>query len=133
MINTTTWGPDTCKCVIQYSWDSSVPQNERKHTISKIVSACQFHQGQPAADHFLAVVAENTNKNKAVNIIVANNPELITTDRDGRVIPDLSKISFSFDENRKIKLNCSGIDGTKKAAALDLIDAAIGAGKVEII
>ena len=31
-IKTTTWSPDTCDCVLHYSWDDEVPQDERVHT-----------------------------------------------------------------------------------------------------
>jgi hypothetical protein len=32
MIQTTTWRPDTCGCIISYQWDDAVPQATRTHT-----------------------------------------------------------------------------------------------------
>jgi hypothetical protein len=32
MIQTTTWRPDTCKCVITYQWDDTISENARTHT-----------------------------------------------------------------------------------------------------
>lgn len=34
MIQTTTWRPNTCKCVISYTWDDAVPPALRVHTYS---------------------------------------------------------------------------------------------------
>jgi hypothetical protein len=36
MIQTTTWHPDTCECVIEYTWDDQQKEDVRKHTFSKV-------------------------------------------------------------------------------------------------
>jgi len=32
MLQTTTWSPNTCGCVIIYQWDDSIPEASRTHT-----------------------------------------------------------------------------------------------------
>jgi hypothetical protein len=63
----TRWSPDTCDCVIEYSWDDAVPQEQRVHTVSRIVQKCSTHAklGLSDAHHFAHVLAENQRKNQA--------------------------------------------------------------------
>jgi len=68
----TTWSPDTCGCVLQYSWDSSVPAEERVHTPHAILTKCAKHS--ETADihiHHAQVLEENQRKNKAAGAIAA--------------------------------------------------------------
>jgi hypothetical protein len=39
MLQTTTWHPDTCGCVISYQWDDAVPAEQRKHTFASVDSS----------------------------------------------------------------------------------------------
>ena len=33
----TQWSPDTCGCVVTYTWDRDIPQEQRVHTPNKII------------------------------------------------------------------------------------------------
>lgn len=66
----TTWRPDTCECEVQYSWDDSVPAEERVHSLHKVVKACAEH---PADAHEVGtdmsqvhVHQKNTHKNFSI-------------------------------------------------------------------
>lgn len=93
MIQTTTWYPDTCDCVIQYQWDDKVVEDKRTHTVSNVLSSCKFHQGKPD-QVFAAVIAENQVKNKAVGMILDQTQDLKPED-----------IDFEFDGSRKLTLS----------------------------
>ena len=76
-IQRTIWSPDTCGCRIEYSWDDSIPQEERVHSVSKIIKACQHHESHPNKEiHYEDVMAENQSKNKAIGKLIENYPEL---------------------------------------------------------
>lgn len=111
MKQTTRWSPDTCGCVIEYEWDDSVKDTEREHTISRIVQPCKEHEGLGLkdADHFLQVTQENVSKNQAFEIVKAKAAE---------VNPDT--FSYSFDKDRKLVIDVSGLDleAADKAALL---------------
>jgi len=133
MIKITTWSPDTCKCVIEYQWDSDLPADQRSHTVSKIVSACKDHENQvDKTVHFESVLNENKNKNQAIDLLVKNADELTKLDDDGNKIPDLSKIDYSFDNDRNITIFATGIKSDSKTNAQTAIDVKLGAGKVMI-
>ena len=63
MQHTTRWSPDTCKCVLEYTWDDAQDENSRVHTPSNVIKACSFHIGLSLADHYKAVKGENMRKN----------------------------------------------------------------------
>ena len=57
MIKITTWRPDTCECEIEYSWDDTVPQDQRVYTAHQINRACPAHQAiANKVQHFSAVL-----------------------------------------------------------------------------
>lgn len=93
MIQTTTWYPDTCDCIIQYQWDDKIVEDKRTHNVYNILSTCKFHQGKPD-QVFSTVLAENQVKNKAVGIVADQIQDIKTED-----------ISFEFDDSRKLTLS----------------------------
>ena len=36
-VKTTRWSPDTCGCVLEYSWDDALPQEARVHVYADTV------------------------------------------------------------------------------------------------
>lgn len=38
-----TWSPDTCSCILHFSWDDSVPPEERVHTFFAAERVCADH------------------------------------------------------------------------------------------
>lgn len=93
-MNSTTWSPDTCDCVITYDWDSNSKESERTHTNYRFIKKCKEHEVQK---HDI-IIEENVMKNNAIEEIrsymsVNNNEEVVE--------------SWSFEgkaPNRKLKL-----------------------------
>jgi hypothetical protein len=97
-IQKTLWSPDTCECQIEYQWDDSVPQDQRVHTISKIVKSCQIHShhGSDKESHYADVLSENQSKNKAIGLLIKTLPNLDGKDKE---------IKWRFDNNRNVILS----------------------------
>lgn len=59
----TTWGPDTCGCSINYSWDRDSSENSRVHVYEGHNKRCQDHEHLIEEPLYNAVVEENQRKN----------------------------------------------------------------------
>lgn len=125
MIHTTRWSPDTCKCVLEYTWDDSVPESERVHTPATVVAQCEFHVSVPIEEVFAAVVDENAHKNKVINEIAVSLPTYAKeeTNQKGEktVTPDLDKLSWLFDENRKLVVKLKEIQKVDKDILIEVL------------
>lgn len=130
MLKTTQWRPDTCDCIIEYSWDDSVPAEEREHVDHTMVKVCDAHQSlvETTLDSDIADIVKNENisKNKAIQAIAENNPEYATTvlndDGTESVAPDLKRVRAKYDENRELHIVLDGVE-TKEASRLqDIIE-----------
>lgn len=65
MINITRWSPDTCNCVIEYSWDAETSEDDRVHRFHQVVEQCEEHAGiEKHQDVHSHVLAENQTKNR---------------------------------------------------------------------
>lgn len=95
MRHTTTWSPDTCGCVIEYDWDTDTSEDERVHTVSKIVKECPLHKGLDIKTHYVTVLEENTRKNLAVGEIRETHPN--------------AEVDWSFDKARNVVLNVKNV------------------------
>lgn len=95
MLKVTTWSPDTCDCIINYSWDDSLKEDDRIHKVSEIVKPCSVHLGLDDISHYNAVLEENSRKNIAIGYITDTNPG--------------TEISWSFDANRILILNVKNV------------------------
>src|SRR5215211_3346717 len=74
-IKTTMWSPDTCACVLIYSWDDSVSEDIRTHTPTTIVSKCPAHSAIADTNtHFNVIMDENPRKNLSLDEILQNAP-----------------------------------------------------------
>lgn len=118
-IQTTTWHPDTCACIIEYQWDDSVPDAARVHTPSRIVSQCPFHAGLSVADHGAKLFDENPRKNKTLDAIMTQVPAVILDD-----------ITWSFDSNRVLNITCPKLTQGQKTAIQNIANNKFGVGKV---
>lgn len=118
MLQTTTWHPDTCACAIEYTWDSSVPAEERVHTASRIVRKCAAHSsiGDHHA-HFSLVLEENQRKNKVLGAVTADLPV---------------DIKWRFDVQRVLHVELPNITPEHKATIQEHVDAEHGPGKVAV-
>lgn len=123
-INITTWRPDTCDCVIHYSWDNSVNEDNRVHTpVEQVIThdgqvvkrkVCPAHssfgvQGKHV-EHHDAIKEENQRKNKVLGIIMENMSSLVDNKIDNEGNPFVEFKSgkepeWSFDSNRNLLIN----------------------------
>lgn len=97
MIQRNTWKPDTCDCHIEYEWDDTLSENDRVHTVSKIIKACSLHDHHVNKEnHYNDVLAENTSKNKAIGLLTKSIPKL-----DG----GQNEVKWRFDIDRNVVLS----------------------------
>ena len=68
----TRWSPDTCGCVIDYTWDPDVPDGARTHSFHAVERICAGHDGLSDPPLFDTVLAENQTKNRLHGWAVAN-------------------------------------------------------------
>lgn len=131
MKKVTRWSPDTCGCVIDFEWDTDNPDNA---PIGKtIVKSCSAHSVYTkASDAHITVLEENQRKNKTINTITKQLPEFTTTDEKGNKIPDMEKISYSFDKDRKLIVSAVAMKELDKISIKSIVDGIVGIGKVEI-
>jgi len=132
MLKVTTWSPDTCKCVLEYSWDTDTPQDQRVHSPHTVALACSVHQGMDLNIHHSKVLLENQGKNVAILKVSKTDPSLEKIDADGNKSPDLSKIQYEFDANRKLKIILVGADAMKKSQAKKALDDHFGKDVVNL-
>jgi hypothetical protein len=134
MIKYTTWHPDTCKCVVTYSWDDAVPADERVHTFTD-VKPCAVHAATPDATGrgvagtvgiAVAVHAENVRKNQAIATVVEHRPDVQPQD-----------VAWRIDEARRVHLSVPAVALDPGARALpadhglqQALDARFGPGVV---
>jgi|SRR5215212_1109860 len=71
---TTRWSPDTCQCVLEYSWDDTVPENSRVHTPAAVINKCPAHSLLSNTDTHNTVFDENPRKNLSLDEILQNAP-----------------------------------------------------------
>lgn len=121
----TRWSPDTCGCVIDFEWDdenSSIP-----HKAKNIISECEAHKGLDKDSCYLSVLEENKYKNVVINKIANTIPSLALISSSGVPYPNMDKISFSFDKNRKIIIKAQGATSAQKSKiSLIIEDESIG-------
>ena len=143
MIQTTTWRPDTCDCELHYSWDDSVPAEERVHKPESVVITssgqtlptveCQHHVGMvDIEDHHNVVQEENTRKNNIAKHLVETYPELSEVDSGGNMRLRANTFLWSFDSERKLVTSVEGLSDIKKAELQGEVDSKHGVGKVVI-
>lgn len=106
-ININRWSPDTCSCVVEYSWDDSVPAEQRVHKLHRIVTACPEH---PADAHAVGtdmtevhLQVKNTHKNVAIKTAIeALGIDPNQTDGFGKSV--LGTVGWKYQEDGKLVL-----------------------------
>lgn len=96
------WSPDTCGCVINYSWDRDSSENGRVHTFEGSDRKCQDHGNFMEQDLYNVVVEENQRKNIVLQHALDNIPRFTQQkiDRKGQttnIKRDDLEYSFFFD------------------------------------
>lgn len=143
-IKITKWKPDTCDCVIEYSWDDSIAAEDREHNLHNIVDSCEDHSDVTDEELFQSVVEENSLKNEAVNMIVDNFPSQTKDilDSDGNPIgkkimqsatPETEVVLADDGENRIVNISPPRMSDDEKAQYQEILDNKFGSGKVKVI
>lgn len=133
----TRWHPDTCGCVVEYSWDDEVSEDDRTHTFSSVVETCAAHQHLPHPLVFAAVADENPRKNRVLARLAELHPEKRrkVADADGTQRDDWrpgEEPDWSFDKDRVLEVRVKGLTAGKRTASQAALDAEHGAGKTRI-
>jgi hypothetical protein len=120
MIKVTRWKPDTCTCVIEYSWDTETPQDIREHVLSAM-EACPIHVALGDAAAYEAVLAENRTKNQATGMVM-----------EELAIP-VEQVRFGYSPERKLQLTLLDVDNYAKTTLLAVLEEKFGKGSVELL
>jgi len=138
-INHTLHSTDTCKCKRLFKWDSDDPlrietpvesfTNARGEKFNTF--RCPEHQIANLQEHFDTLLVENQTKNKAIQAVAESDAKLAKLTDDGKITPNLDKLSYSFDKDRKLTIisKDKSVDMTKIQADLDT---KFGTGKVKL-
>jgi hypothetical protein len=139
-IKTTRWSPDTCGCVIEYTWDDSLPNDQISTTPSNVITRCSAHT--TLANNtavFNTLFEENPRKNISFQHILDNAPTtLFDVNTDGsRQLKAGMSISWAWTgtaPNRVITLTVKGITLTtnQKNTIQSALNSRFGIGKVVI-
>jgi hypothetical protein len=137
-INTTRWSPDTCSCVVEYSWDSEAPPENRTHELTSI-QKCPVHSSLSDSEAYAVLTEENPRKNNTLQSALDNGPTaLYDINPDGaRVLKQNITYNFSWSgtvPNRVLTISFTGINLTtqQKNAIQNFLNNKFGSGKVVI-
>jgi hypothetical protein len=136
-IQTTRWSPDTCPCVIEYSWDDTLSEANRIHTLSTI-SKCPTHQALSDNTAYSTVLDENPRKNIAHQLVLDNGPATLSDLINGtRQLKAGIVLGFSWSgtvPNRVLTISYTGITLTtnQKNSIQTFLNNRFGSGKVLI-
>ena len=121
MIRTTTWRPDTCECVLEYSWDDATSEASRAHTLTKVVKSCPAHSLLAGVGLYDAVVSENQRKNRTY---------AIAETQLGSLTPE--SWLWYYNSARVLQVVFPNLTTLQKDQLQGACDTAFGAGKVKI-
>lgn len=137
-IQTTRWSPDTCSCVFEYTWDDSVPADQRVHTFSNDLGNCTDHSNISGIDRYNQALLDNQTKNQMIAYVMQQNPTIVQTLADGsqKLIDGIS-IAWSFSGKNGSRVLSTSISGyilplLQKTSAQGYADSTFGNGKVLI-
>ena len=118
-LNKTRWSPDTCDCILIYEWDGDNPNHQ--HIFVEAEHLCAAHNGDSPSIAYGKVKDENRRKNRAFKMA-----------KDAGI--ELDDFTFSFDDNRKLKVGFLGkLNSAQKAELQAQFDNEFGANKAEVI
>lgn len=138
-IRTTRWSPDTCKCVLEYTWDDTQSENTRTHNISNVVSKCPVHQTlNTNTDIWNVIMEENPRKNNAFKHFLDRAPTSIyDLDIDGVTRKLKGNISVDFNwsgtvPNRVLTITVTGttLNNSQRNGIQNFLNNQFGAGRV---
>jgi len=107
-MQTTKWKPDTCGCELEYSWDDTVPQDERVH-VPTAVKRCAAHAHLDVEGSWTEVMDENQSKNHGIGLLCKEHPELKPQDIKWKIKADRSVEITLPDEAKGHKDSMNGL------------------------
>ena len=132
MINITRWSPDTCDCIVEYSWDTEVSEDQRVHTPTNVIRKCEEHKDEADSNIHAIVNEENPRKNKLMSRL-EQFTELVQSNPGGSVQIRGNLVSWKYNAARILEVTISGLTAQKKAQAQTWANTNLGAGKVIIL
>lgn len=138
-IHTTSWSPDTCNCIIEYTWDADTPEDGRIHTASKSVRKCSAHSSiADLTQHFNTLMDENPRKNLTLQTALENlTSQLAATDPASGTLVLKNNITFNWSfsgtaPNRVLTISFTGVTLTtnQKNTLQNFLNTKFGIGKV---
>jgi len=123
MIHIQEYRPDTCTCVVQESWDDSVPEDQRVHTLEAVLHRGPEHASILDSSLYPVIREENRRKNLTVGKCVSV----------AAVVP--GQISWAYTPGRLLQISFSGVNvpNATKQAIQAWCDTNLGVGKVVIL
>lgn len=138
-LRTTRWSPDTCDCIIDQSWDDSLPQDQIVTTLSNIVNKCSFHSILATnTGVWDSVMDENPRKNNTLQHILDNGPNtLYDLQGTSRILKQTVNYNFSWSgtaPNRILTVSFTGVTltNTQKNSIQTFLNTKFGTNKVII-
>jgi hypothetical protein len=145
-IRTTTWNPDTCDCEIKYSWDDTLPEDTRIHSISFVNRSCNSHRNllPNTVVTYSCIIDENNKKNKTLQTALENAPNQLADVFQGEdgvtqyyQLKNNIIFSFSFSgtaPNRILTVNFIGatLTNQQRNAIQNKLNQIFGSGNVVI-
>lgn len=133
----TRWSPDTCKCIVEYAWDSEHPQETRQHTLHAFVAKCARHAAMPDAEVYARLTDENPRKNKVRALILESVPAVTAArmEANGEAVIDFhpdKPFAYEFDSDHVLHVTVTGMPAASKRKVQKAADAAHGTNKVVI-
>ena len=119
-IQVTRWSPDTCNCVIDFSWDDTQNETVRTHSLDNVNVIGPEHIGLSATQIWQTVMDENRRKNETFGFTL-------------QVLPSAQPKDFSFYYSAGRILHVSltiPITNQKKQQIQNFCDTTFGGGKV---
>jgi len=133
-IRTQRWRPDTCDCIVELTYDLDEPDDTRTHTVTNVIRACQAHVGMNASQLNTVLFDENRRKNRLHGRAAELYPALfpLMDEPGGGRGYDFSRISWSYDATRTLRVTIQGITAPQRNAIQRAADQLFGTGKVVI-
>ncbi len=121
-LHTTRWRPDTCTCIIEYSWEDTAPEEQRTHSVHRVTNKCEAHKNLNDKEIYAAVTEENPRKNLALSKLMDRFPHLIEeiTDESGnkyKRFKERHKPTFKFDSDRHLVIDIPNLSSRDKYLA----------------
>jgi len=115
---------------LEYKWDDSIPQDQRVHTVSKVITKCPAHASTPNdVAHYATIVKENQGKNITLARIAESFPELAQVDANGNSVIKDGEVQWSFDKDRNLKVTAPKLSTVRRAELQSFADSVFRAHK----